>query len=75
MSIQLLLFPLQHNFASAQLSHYLFLSPHCHQINSETKLADNAKSRRRASYMYRVTKKHNAQNKNKHINSHSAKLN
>ena len=29
-SIQLPLFPLQHNFASVQLSHYLFLSSHCH---------------------------------------------
>ena len=43
--------------------------------NSDTKLADNAKSRRRASYayMYRVTKNHNAQYKNNYINSHSAK--
>ena len=30
-SIQLLLFPLQHNFATVQLSHCLFLSPLCHQ--------------------------------------------
>ena len=45
-------FPLQNNFASVQLSQYLFLSPHCHQ---NTLLADNAKSRCRASYMYRVT--------------------
>ena len=30
-SIQFLLFPLQHNFASVQFSHCLLLSPHCHQ--------------------------------------------
>ena len=75
------LFLLQHNFASVQLSHYLFLLPHCHQntpLNSVTKLADNAKYWRRASYMYRVTQenymtKHNAQYKNKYINSHSSR--
>ena len=45
------------------------------------KLADNAKSQRRAWYMYRVKtyiinygKKHNAQYKNKYVNSCSAKL-
>ena len=50
------LFPPQNNFPSVQLTHYLFLSsPHWHQNILDTKLADNAKSRRRASYMYRVT--------------------
>ena len=41
--------------STVQLTHYLLLlSPHWHLNTLNTKLADNAKSRRRASYMYRV---------------------
>ena len=55
------LFPPQNNFPSVQLTHYLFLSsPHWHQNTLNTKLADNAKSRRRASYMYHA--RHNIHN-------------
>ena len=76
-SIKLLLFPPQNNFPSVQFTHYLFLlSPHWNQNTLNTKLADNAKSRRRAHYCTLLH--HNIHMKNttrKYINSHYAKQN